>query len=152
MWWDARLEGRKGGDSLRYELTPVCGTPDALQLITATFRPTRSPRSSSTTARGTIATRSGQFFSAALTPNGFQTEINVFPRFIAWKLSGQAPQDAGLRAAAQSRLGGSALYGGYAGVQGAPPDAERHLDVVSSHLLGGSLWDQGPNGDRPVAE
>jgi phosphatidylserine/phosphatidylglycerophosphate/cardiolipin synthase-like enzyme len=34
MWWDARLEGRNAGDPLTYELTPVCGTPGALQLIT----------------------------------------------------------------------------------------------------------------------
>lgn len=33
MWWDARLEGRSGGDSLTYEITPVCGAPGALQLI-----------------------------------------------------------------------------------------------------------------------
>src|SRR5262249_3924687 len=35
MWWDARLEGRAGGDALTYEITPVCGAPGALQLIQA---------------------------------------------------------------------------------------------------------------------
>jgi hypothetical protein len=34
MWWDARLDGSKSGDSLTYEITPVCGTTDSLQLVT----------------------------------------------------------------------------------------------------------------------
>jgi phosphatidylserine/phosphatidylglycerophosphate/cardiolipin synthase-like enzyme len=29
MWWDARLEGRNVGDSLTYEIFPVCGAPPA---------------------------------------------------------------------------------------------------------------------------
>jgi phosphatidylserine/phosphatidylglycerophosphate/cardiolipin synthase-like enzyme len=35
MWWDARLEGRQPGQPITYEITPVCGQPGALQLITA---------------------------------------------------------------------------------------------------------------------
>ena len=35
MWWDARLDGSTAGDSLTYEITPVCGTPAANQMITA---------------------------------------------------------------------------------------------------------------------
>src|SRR5262245_46157257 len=33
MWWDARLDGATTGDSLTYEITPVCGAPGALQPI-----------------------------------------------------------------------------------------------------------------------
>ena len=35
MWWDARLDGSTLGDSLTYEIIPVCGAPGALQKITA---------------------------------------------------------------------------------------------------------------------
>jgi PLD-like domain len=35
LWWDARLEGVKSGDKLKYEVYPVCGTPPALQLLQA---------------------------------------------------------------------------------------------------------------------
>jgi phosphatidylserine/phosphatidylglycerophosphate/cardiolipin synthase-like enzyme len=33
MWWDARLDGSTAGDSLTYDITPVCGVPGALQPI-----------------------------------------------------------------------------------------------------------------------
>ncbi|MGH9257439.1 MAG: phospholipase D-like domain-containing protein [Vicinamibacterales bacterium] len=35
MWWDARIDGSNAGDVLTYEITPVCGTPAALQPIDA---------------------------------------------------------------------------------------------------------------------
>ena len=35
MWWDARLDGSQAGNELTYEITPVCGTPGALQRIAA---------------------------------------------------------------------------------------------------------------------
>ena len=35
MWWDARLDGSNPGDSLTYDITPVCGAPGALQPIVA---------------------------------------------------------------------------------------------------------------------
>ena len=35
MWWDARIDGSNAGDTLTYEITPVCGTPAALQPISA---------------------------------------------------------------------------------------------------------------------
>ena len=35
MWWDARLDGFNAGDSLTYDITPVCGAPCALQPIVA---------------------------------------------------------------------------------------------------------------------
>lgn len=35
MWWDARLEGRSAGDSLTYDITPICGVPGALQTLAA---------------------------------------------------------------------------------------------------------------------
>ena len=35
MWWDARLDGSNAGDSLTYDITPVCGAPGALQPIVA---------------------------------------------------------------------------------------------------------------------
>lgn len=33
MWWDARLEGLAAGDTLTYEIFPVCGPSDAAQRI-----------------------------------------------------------------------------------------------------------------------
>ncbi len=35
MWWDARLDGSNPGESLTYDITPVCGAPGALQPIAA---------------------------------------------------------------------------------------------------------------------
>ncbi|MGE5835545.1 MAG: phospholipase D-like domain-containing protein [Acidobacteriota bacterium] len=35
MWWDARLDGSNAGDTLTYEITPVCGAVDDLQPIVA---------------------------------------------------------------------------------------------------------------------
>jgi hypothetical protein len=35
MWWDARLDGSNAGDTLTYEITPVCGAADDLQPIAA---------------------------------------------------------------------------------------------------------------------
>ncbi len=35
MWWDARIDGSNAGDTLTYEITPVCGTPAALTPINA---------------------------------------------------------------------------------------------------------------------
>jgi|SRR5882672_2651008 len=35
MWWDARLDGSGAGDSLSYEVTPVCGTKAAHALVPA---------------------------------------------------------------------------------------------------------------------
>jgi phosphatidylserine/phosphatidylglycerophosphate/cardiolipin synthase-like enzyme len=35
MWWDARLDGSEAGDTLTYDITPVCGAPGALQPIVA---------------------------------------------------------------------------------------------------------------------
>ena len=61
----------------------------------------------------------------------------------------------GLRAAAQSRLGGPALHSGRAGVQGARANAERHVARMCppgafSHTPVGSFWDQRLNGLGPV--
>jgi PLD-like domain len=35
MWWDARLDGSAAGNSLTYDITPVCGTPGNLTMIEA---------------------------------------------------------------------------------------------------------------------
>src|SRR5262249_378808 len=35
MGWDGRVDGSTGGDSVSYEIIPVCGSPHALQPITA---------------------------------------------------------------------------------------------------------------------
>ena len=34
MWWDARLEGFKAGDRIKYSISPVCGTPEDNALVT----------------------------------------------------------------------------------------------------------------------
>ena len=35
LWWDARLDGLKVGSKLRYEISPIIGKPNELNLIQA---------------------------------------------------------------------------------------------------------------------